>query len=128
MKGGLDRGLARHVDMDSRDHVLAVPLAELGDRRIEALSVDVGEHDAGAFAHESRSDRLSDAASAASHQRDPPGERLRLRHALKLRLLEQPIFNIEGLLLVQSDIAADAGRATHHVDCVDVEFRGDAGG
>ena len=71
---------------------------------------------------------LPDAAGAAGHQRDAPRQRFRLRHALKLRLLEQPIFDVERLLLGEADVAADAGGAAHDVDRVDVEFRGDAGG
>ena len=126
VKRGFDLALARHVDMDAADHVLAEPLAEVGDGRIQALGVDVGEHDAGAFAHEPRRDRLPDAARAAGHQRDAPGERFRLRHALKLGLFQQPIFDIERFLLRKPHVLADAGRATHHVDRVDVEFRGDA--
>ena len=124
----LNRRLARHVDVNSGDRVLAEPLGEVGDGRIEALGVDVGEHGAGALAHEARGDRLPDAAGAARHQRDPPGERFRLRQALKLRLFEQPIFDIERLLLRKPDIAADARGPAHDVDRVDVEFRGDAGG
>ena len=125
---GVDRRLVRHVDVDSGHRVLAESLAEVGNRRIQALGVDVGEHDASALAHKPSCDRLSDSARAAGHQRDAPGERFRLRQALKLGLFEQPIFDIEGFLLLKSDIAADAGCATHHVDRVDVEFRAGAGG
>ena len=110
MERGLDLGLVGHVDVNAADHILAEPLAEVGDGRIEALGVDVGEHDAGAFAHEPSRDRLPDAARAAGHQRDAPGERFRLRHALKLGLLEQPILDIERFLLRKPDIAADARR------------------
>ena len=95
-------------------------------RGVEARPVDVGEHDAGAFAHQPRRDRRADAAGAAGDQRDAAGERLRLRHALQLGLLEQPVFDVERLLLRQADVVADARRAAHHVDRVDVELAGDA--
>ena len=100
-------------------------LAEFGDGRLEARLVDVGEHDAGAFAHEARGDRLADAARPAGDERDAAGERFRLRHALELGLLQEPVFDVERLLLGEADIAADAGGAAHDVDRVDVEFRGD---
>ena len=102
VKRSFDLALIRHVDMDAADHILAEPLAELSDGGVQALGVDVGEHDAGAFAHEPSCDRLPDAACAPCHQRDAPGERFRLRHALKLRLFQQPIFDIERFLLRKS--------------------------
>ena len=58
-------------------------------------------------------------------KRDAAGERLRLRHALELGLFEQPVFDVERLLLGEADIAADAGGAAHDVDGVDVELGGD---
>ena len=124
----IDRRLARHVDVNAGDRVLAESLAEVRDGLIEAFRVDVGEHDAGALTHEPRGDRLPDAARAARHKRDAPGKRFRLRHALKLRLFEQPIFDIERFLLRKADVAADARGAAHDVDRVDVEFCGDARG
>ena len=126
VKRGVDLALVRDVDMDSRDHILAEPLAEVGDGRVQALGVDVGEHDACPFAHQPSRDRLPDAACAPCHQRDAPSERFRLRHALELGLFQQPIFDIERFLLGKPDIAADAGRSPHHIDRVDVEFRSDA--
>ena len=50
------------------------------------------------------------------------GEALRLRHALKLRLFEQPVFDVEGFLLLQPEIVGDSRRAAHDVDRVDVEL------
>ena len=47
---GLRRRLVRHVADHACDRVLAEKLAEFGDGPIEARSVDVREHDAGAVA------------------------------------------------------------------------------
>ena len=52
-EGGLDRLLVRDVGERAGDDVLAERLAKLGDGRLEARLVDVGEHDAGAFAQRS---------------------------------------------------------------------------
>src|SRR5690606_38572134 len=40
----------------------------------------------------------------------------------------QPVFDIEGFLLGQPLIFADGRGSAHHVDGVDVEFAGNAGG
>ena len=64
---------------------------------------------------------------APCHQRDAPGERFRLRHALKLGLFQQPIFDIERFLLRKAHVLADARRAAHHIDRVDVKLRSNAG-
>ena len=69
--------------------------------------------------------RRADAAGAAGDQRDPAGQALRLRHALQLRLLEQPVLDVEGLLLGQAAVLGDRRGAAHHVDGVDVELAGD---
>jgi hypothetical protein len=57
-----------------------------------------------------------------------PGEALRRRHALQLRLLEQPVLDVEGLLFGQRHVAVDALGLAHHVDRVDIELGGDACG
>ena len=75
---------------------------------------------------QARGGRPADAAGAAGDQRDLAGERLRLRHALQLGLFEQPVLDVEGLLLGQADIGRDRGGAAHDVDGVDVELARDA--
>ena len=79
-------------------------LREAVDRRVERRLVDIGEHDAGAFGEKLVRDGRADAAGAAGDERDAAGKALGLRHALELRFLEQPVFDVEGLLLGQADI------------------------
>ena len=71
--------------------------------------------------------RTADAAGPAGDQRDPARQRLGLGHALQLRLLEQPVLDVERLLLGQADIGVDAGSTAHDVDRVDVELGRDPG-
>ncbi len=104
--------------------LLAKPACGLRQRRL----VDIGQHDAGAFAQQPRGDGAADAAGAAGDQRDAAGQRFRLRHALQLRFFQQPVFDVEGFLLRQADIGIDQRRAAHHVDGVDIELAGDARG
>ena len=73
-------------------------------------------------------DRLADAAGGAGDQGDPGGERLRLRHPLELGLLQRPVLDAELLRLVDRRVRRDALGAAHHVDRVDVELAGHAGG
>ena len=61
-------------------------------------------------------------------KRDLAGEAFRLRHALQLRLLEQPVFDVEGFLLRQAEIIRHGRSAAHHVDGVDIKLAGDARG
>ena len=48
------------------------------------------------------------------------------RHALELRLLEQPVFDVEGFLLRQGDVFVDRLGAAHDFDGAVVELGGDA--
>ena len=66
--------------------------------------------------------------AGAGDQRDPGGERLGLRHPLQLGLLERPVLDAELLRLVDRRVRRDALGAAHHVDRVDVELAGHAGG
>jgi hypothetical protein len=76
--------------------------------------VDVGEHDAGALAQQALGGGRADAPCPAGDERDAAGEALRLRHALELRLLQQPVFDVEGLLLREAAVleTAEAPRIT----------------
>ncbi len=49
-------------------------------------------------------------------------------HPLQLGFFEQPVFDIEGFLLIQRDIVADGFGAAHHVDGIEVEFARDPRG
>ena len=98
-------------------------------RRPAALaSVEVGDHDAGTLGGELLGGGLADAAGGAGDQRDPGGERLGLRHPLELGLLERPVLDAELLRLVDRGVRREALGPTHHVDRVDVELAGHAGG
>ncbi len=56
------------------------------------------------------------------------GQRLGLRHPLELGLLEGPVLDAELLALVDRCVRRDGLGAAHHVDGVDVELAGHAGG
>ncbi len=96
-------------------------------RLVQRLGCDVRQHDAGTLGQEPARHRTTDTAGPAGDQRHPPRQRLGLGHALELRLLEQPVLDVERLLLGQADIGVDAGGTAHDVDRVDVELRGDPG-
>ncbi len=53
----------------------------------------------------------ADAAGAAGDQRDPAREALRLRQALELGLLEQPVLDVERLLLGDRRVGVDTPSA-----------------
>ena len=90
------------------------------------LGVEVDAHDVCAFLDETVGGLLADAGAGADHHDDLPGE-LRLgRHALQFRLLEEPVLDVEGLLLRQRDILVDGLGAAHHLDSAVVELGGDA--
>ncbi len=73
-------------------------------------------------------DRPADARAGAGHERDPGGERLRLGQARELGLLERPVLDPELLRLGDRRVGRERLGAAHHVDGVDVELAGDAGG
>ena len=121
----LDGVLVGHVGRDADRHVRA---ADLGGGGLRLPEIEVGDHDAGALGREPLGGRLADAAGGAGHQGDPGGERLRRGHPLELGLLERPVLDPELLRLVDRGVRREALGAAHHVDRVDVELAGDAGG
>src|SRR3954463_13014105 len=90
--------------------------------------VQVGDHDAGALAGQPLRDRLADAAGRAGDQGHARGERLGLRHALELGLLQRPVLDAELLRLVDGGVGGDRLGTAHDVDRVDVELTGHPGG
>ena len=105
------RRLVGHVGTDGMDHVAARGLHQRPLGLGQGLFIDVGHHDAGTLGHEPARHRPADPAGTAGDQGHPPGQRLGLGQALQLRLLEQPVLDVERLLLGQADIAVDARRA-----------------
>ena len=107
-------------------------LAELpGEPRLhfrQRRAVAVGQHDAGAIGHQPRRCRRADPARAAGDQRDLADQRLGGGHALELGFLEQPVFDVEGLLFIEADIVADGFRAAHDIDRIAIEFAREARG
>ncbi len=69
---------------------------------------------------------LADAAAGADDDDDLAREFLFRRHALQLRFLEQPVFDVERLLLRQRDVFVDRLGAAHDFDGAVVELGGDA--
>ena len=122
-----DRRLVGDVRLDGVDDIAAEARGETLARLDQGLVVDVGEDDARALRQEPARDGPADSAGAAGHQRHPPGQRLGPGQALQLRLLEQPVLDVERLLLGEADIAVDPGGTAHDVDRVDVELGRDPG-
>ena len=116
---------SRDVDLDADGDVGPT---DLGGRGLRLLERQVGDDDAGALGGELLGGGLADAGRGAGDERDPGGERLGLRHPLELGLLERPVLDAELLRLVDRGVRRQALGAAHHVDRVDVELAGDAGG
>ena len=109
-KPAIDRVFARHVDPRAGDHIVAVFLLELGFGGRERFAIDVAEHHASAFVHEPPRGGEADATGTAGDQRDAPGQRLRLRHALQLGFFEIPVLDVEGFLLGQAAVVSKRWR------------------
>jgi hypothetical protein len=77
-------------------------------RLLQRFSVDIGQHDACALLQHLPGHRLANAARAAGHQSNTAGQAFRLGHALQFCFFQQPIFDVEGFLLRQADIAIHA--------------------
>ena len=103
-EGARDGGFLRHVKHDAAHRVLSVRCAEV----LKVCSSDAASMSARTTQAPSRSRRCGTVP-----RRCPPappvtkairaGEALRLRHPLQLRLLEQPVFDVERFLLRQPD-------------------------
>ena len=91
-----------------------------------ASCVQIDADDVRAFLDEPVRGFLADAAARADDDDDLPREFLFRRHALQLRFLEQPVFDVERLLLRQRDVLVDRLRAAHDLDGAVVKFRRDA--
>ena len=111
---------SRHADAGA---VFAVDL--LG-RCFGGLLVQVDAHDVRAFLDEPMGGLLADAAAGADDDDDLAGEFLFRRHALQLRLFEEPVFDVERLLLRQGDVFVDRFGAAHHFHGAVVELGGNA--
>ena len=68
---------------------------------------------------------LADAGAGADDDDHLAGKFLLGGHALELRLLQEPVLDVKGLLLRERDVAVDRLRAAHHLDRAVVEFGGD---
>ena len=131
-RGGRQHGfhfrLGGDVALHRGDGVLAGDLQQVGLGFFQRAGIDVGQHDAGPFLQQLAGDGLANATGAAGDQGHAAGQALGLGHALQLGFFEQPVLDVEGFLLGQADVGVDAVGAAHHVDGVDVELAGDAGG
>ena len=72
-------------------------------------------------------DFFADAAARADDDGDLAGEFLFRRHAAELGFFEQPIFDVEGLLLRQRNVSVDGFGAAHHLHGAVVKLGRDAG-
>ena len=111
----------------------ATPIAtsvppELGRGGLRLLEVEVGDDDARALGGEAGRDGLADAGCRARDERDAALVGLGLRHPLQLRLFERPVLDAELLGIRDRRVGRERLGAAHHVDRVEVELAGDAGG
>src|SRR6266478_1772557 len=125
---GHDRGLVDDVHDDAVDDVLAVAPRQVGHRLLQGAGVHVRQGDAGPLRQEPQRGGTADAAGAAGDEGDAAGQAPGLRHALQLGLLEQPVLDVERLLLGQAHVPIDGAGAAHDVDGIDVELPRAPGG
>ena len=127
--GRVDRGLHAVGVGDVRgDADRDIRAAQLGRGGLRLLEVEVGDDDARAFGGEAGRDGLADAGCRAGDERDAALVGLRLRHPLQLRLFERPVLDAELLGVRDRGVGRERLGAAHHVDRVEVELAGDAGG
>ena len=88
--------------------------------------VEIDAHDVRALSPEAVRGFLADAGAGADHDHDLARQFLLGGHALELRLFQQPILDVEGLLLRQRNIFIDGLGAAHDFDGAIVEFSGHA--
>src|SRR5262249_1289901 len=97
----------------------AYALAVFGDdfvrRGFRRRLVEIGADDVRPFLDEPERRRLADAARADDGD-DLAVEFLFGREAAELGLLQRPVLDVEGLLLVHRLVAVDGLRAAHHLD------------
>ena len=79
-----------------------------------------------AFRHEAPCRFHTDAGTGSDDNDDLPGEFLFGGHPFQFSFFEQPVFDIERLLLRQRDIFVNRLRAAHDFDGAVVKFRRDA--
>ena len=115
---GDHRRLVSHVELDADRRIAAMALGDRHDTLVQRLLVDIAD--------QPLCGRPANAAGAAGHIGDASGQRFRRGQALQLGLFQEPVFDIEGLLLRKADIGTDARGAAHDVDRVDIELAGDA--
>src|SRR5258708_11781759 len=68
-----------------------------------------------------------EAGTGAYHAHDPPVQLLLRGLAPELGLLERPVLDVEGLLLVHGFVTVDRLRPPHHLDGAVVELGGHPG-
>ncbi len=104
----------------------AVFVRDLLRGRLRRRLVEIDRDDVRAFLHEPVRGFLADAAARADDDVDLPGQFLFRRHALELGFFEQPVFDVERLLLRERDVFVDRLRAAHDFHRAVVELGGHA--
>ena len=90
------------------------------------VAVEVHADEVRAFLDQTVRGFLADAAARADDDVDLPGEFLLGGHALELGFLQQPVFDVERLLLRQRDVLVDGLGPAHDLDRAVVELGGHA--
>ena len=107
-------------------NALAVLVDDLLRRRLRRGLVAVHADQMRAFLHQPVSRCLADARAGANDDDDLPIQLLFRRQPAQLCLLERPVLDVEGLLLVHRLVLVDRLGAAHHLDGAVVELGGDA--
>ena len=96
----VEAGVVPHVGRDA-DHPTGELGRQLGGDRLRRGGLEVGHHDVGALFGEASCRRLADAAAAADHHRDVPGQLLASPLAgdrlLHLAPLQRPVLELEDV-------------------------------
>jgi hypothetical protein len=104
----------------------AALVGDLLGGRFSGGGIEINGDDVRAFFHEPMRGFLADAAACSDDDDDLTRQLFLGGHALELGLLEQPILDIERLLLRERDVFIDRLGAAHHFDGAVVEFRRDS--
>ena len=89
---------------------------------MRGLELEIDAHNLRAVFHEAMGGFLADAGARADHEDYLPCEFLLGGHALQFSFFEQPVFDIESLLLWQGDVSIDRFGPAHHFDRAVIKF------
>jgi hypothetical protein len=95
---------------------------EFNGRFLRRLSIQIHTNDVRPFLRDAVGRCFANAAARAHHNHHVPRQLFFRRHALQLRLFQQPIFDVKRLLPGQALVLADRFGGAHYFDGQGVEF------